>query len=150
MNWYIDFDHTLYDTDQLINDMIRVITDNICMLNNTLNTYDVSLEVSNILNTHKIHNLHSFSNLFSKKYKINSSILEKELYNLISNGSKNVFPDVLDFLKKIKKQDNIYILSYNNYDLTYQMSKILGSGLCNLVDGLFIVKNKKYNVNINY
>ena len=91
MNYYIDFDHTLFDTQRLIE---------------------------------------------SQK---------------IENCSDYLFNDSVSFLKKLKSNGHkLYMLSYGGNDLQYQISKIYSCNIVNYFDGIFITKDLKFNIKIDY
>ena len=91
MNYYIDFDHTLFDTQKLIK------------------TMDI-----------------------------------ENCYNYI-------FTDGISFLKTLKeKGHNIFLLSYAENNLQYQLSKIYNSNIVDYFDGIIITKDFKYDIDLNY
>ena len=91
MNYYIDFDHTLFDTQKLI-------------------------ESQNI-----------------------------------DNCSDYLFHDSVPFLKKLKENNhNIFLLSYAENDLQYQLLKIHNSNIVKYFNEIIITKTLKYDINIDY
>ena len=133
MNYYIDLDSTLYDTTSLVNDMLYTIAKNICELTQKGVIED------------RITELRS---MFNREH----SILINSVENVILDGKKYVYEDVIDFLKELKeKGHNINILTFvAQEDLSYQLTKIKGSGLSKYIDNIIITSNLKFNLDIEY
>ena len=151
MNYYIDFDNTLYDTTVLAKDMCNIVAENIHSKTNK-SVEDCKKEVNSYFNRRKIYNIYQLLRFFSTKYNLDYNKLESDINYLILNGSKNVYDDSIEFLKNLKKHDNtVYILTYaSNEDFSYQLLKINGSKLCNYVDDIIITSTYKFNLDINY
>lgn len=150
MNYYIDFDHTLYNPASLTHDMLSKIAIQISKEKN-LNFEKIFEECNSMFNRKNIYNIYELCEYFSQKYSVNSTILKEEINMAIQNGEKNVFEDSIPFLKNLKENNHkIYLLSYYEYGLEYQTAKILGSELTNYFDGLFITGTLKYNLDIDY
>ena len=101
MNYYIDFDNTLYNTPLLVERM--------------------------------------------------KNANKTEIENIILNSSDLVFEDVIPFLQKLRSQNhNLFLLSYAADTLRYQALKIIGSGLSNYFNALYITAKPKYELDIDY
>lgn len=150
MNYYIDFDHTLYNPKSLTYDMLSKIASQISKEKN-LNFENIFEECKSMFNRKNIYNIYKLCDYFAQKYSVNSALLKEEVNTAIQNGEKNVFEDSIPFLKNLKENNHkIYLLSYYEYGLEYQTAKILGSKLTNYFDGLFITGTLKYNLDIDY
>lgn len=150
MNYYIDFDHTLYNPKSLTDDMLSKIANQISKEKN-LNFEKIFEECKLLFNRKNIYNIYELCEYFSQKYLVNSAVLKEKVNMAIQNGEKNVFEDSIPFLKNLKENNHkIYLLSYYEYGLEYQTAKILGSKLTNYFDGLFITGTLKYNLDIDY
>ena len=152
MNFYIDFDNTLYETSALSRDMLMEISRNIVNKNQEKNIDDIYLEVKSMFNRDNIYNIYNLAIFFAEKYSLDSREIISSVENIISNGSKYVFEDAIDFLNRVSKGGNIVnILTYvAQEDLSYQLSKIKGSGLSQYFDNIFIVSKNKFDLDLNY
>lgn len=142
MNYFIDFDHTLYNTPLLTKDMLNALANYISKTSND--------NFKNILNNltakfkrgkNNIFDIYELINYFSQNeynYDKNEAILV--VNNIIFNGQKYLFADAISFLQYLKKQGHkVYILSYNESKVYFQTVKIAGSGLLDFVDGIISI-----------
>lgn len=140
MNFFIDFDHTLYNTDNLAKDMLDVLAKYIC--EKTSKNYEKILEElkskfkrgkGNFFDIYEL--IEHFS--LSEQYNYNKEEATEKINEVISNGEKYIFEDSIPFLQYLKsKGHKTYILSYNENKVYFQTVKIAGSGLLKYVDGL--------------
>lgn len=142
MNYYIDFDNTLYNTPLLLQKMMKTIYD--CIDNMEESDKD------KLYNSKTIDDINHIINDFSKKYGVNNNNIIHEVHNVILNGSSMVFPDSIPFIEKLQKNNNLFLLSYANNNLKYQTAKILGSNLLQYFDGTYITCKPKYDLDIDY
>ena len=150
MNYYIDFDHTLFNTKLLTKEMLTTITNCICK-ENDIEFEACFEEVKGMFNREHIYDIYKLIEYFSEKYNLNVKEVTEKINNVILNCNKFVFPDVEEFLKKLKKSGNkLYLLSYYEHELQYQTAKILGSGLVNYFNGVFPTNTKKYELDLVY
>lgn len=150
MNYYIDFDHTLYDTPLLTKDMLNSISVSLTEQSG-LNSDELFEECSKMFNRQNIYNIYELAKYFSNRYNCDSEKIISKLNLVIYNSEKNVFSDSIPFLKKLKNLNHtIYMLSYYEYGLEYQTAKIVGSKLSNLFDCIIVTGNNKYELNIDY
>lgn len=150
MNYYIDFDNTLYNTPLLINRMLNSIVDSICEKNN-LNSDELYQECKFMFNREHIYNIYELAKYFSNKYSLDTSTVINNLNNIILNGSDLVFEDTIPFLKKLKEKGHkLYILTYCKDSLEYQSIKVVGSKLANFFDAVYITSVPKYTLDIDY
>ncbi|MCI8965312.1 MAG: HAD family hydrolase [Clostridia bacterium] len=152
MNYYIDLDSTLYDTTSLVNDMLYTIAKNICELTQKGVIEDRITELRSMFNRENYYNIYKLATYFADKNNIEHSILINSVENVILDGKKYVYEDVIDFLKELKeKGHNINILTFvAQEDLSYQLTKIKGSGLSKYIDNIIITSNLKFNLDIEY
>jgi FMN phosphatase YigB (HAD superfamily) len=151
MNYYIDFDNTMYNTPKLTDRMLQSIA-------NSLHTQDKSLDKEKILeecrsmfNRENIYDIYLLAKYFSEKYNLELEPIINNLNMIILNGEDLVFDDVVSFLENLKANNHkIYMLSYCQENLQYQSVKIAGSNLTSYFDGLYIVSRPKYELDINY
>lgn len=143
MNYYIDFDHTLFNTPKLTERMLKAIVDTSKM--------DIMLECKVMFNREHIYNIYELAEYIANKYTLDTSSLIFAINAQIYNCSDLVFEDALSFILKLKENGHkVYMLSYYEYGLQYQIAKIAGSSLCDLFDGIIITKELKFNLDIDY
>ena len=141
MNYYIDFDNTLYNTPLLTNRMLNSIVASIKEKTN-LNSEDLYEECKGMFNREHIYNIYELAKYFSQINNLN---------NIILNGNDLVFEDTIPFLKKLKESGhNLYILTYCKNSLEYQSLKITGSKLSDFFHAIYITSVPKYNLDIDY
>ena len=143
MNYYIDFDHTLFDSQKITKRMLQAIVD--------ASKMDIMEECNSMFNREHIYNIYELAKYFADKYNLDKQTLLLAVENEINNCSDLVFNDAINFIQKLKsKGHKIYMLSYYEYELQYQVAKISGAHLADLFDGIFITKQLKYNLDIDY
>lgn len=152
MDVYFDFDHTLYNPITLTDEMLSAICDKIVeCANENVKTEELILELKEMFNREHIYNIFELAKFFSKKYSVDSNLLIDTVNKVLYDCSKNVFDDVIPFLKLVKENGHkIFMLSYYEYGLEYQMIKIAGSKLCDLFDMIIVTGQKKYELTIDY
>lgn len=152
MNFFIDFDHTLYNTPLLTKDMLKALTLYICK--------DSSYEYNNIFETlqekfkrgtNNIYDIYKLIEYFADKFNYNIAEATQIINDVIFNGKQYLFPDSIPFLQYIKEQNHkVYILSYNENEVYFQAVKIAGSGLLPYVDGVFPTTSLKGEIPLNF
>ena len=137
MNYFIDFDHTLYNTNLITESLLINLSEFIAK--NSNNDYtNVLKNLKSKFQRGQIYDIYALVSYFSKKYNFNESDAVSLINQTLLNGQKFVFEDSIPFLQYLKSQGNkIYICSYNENKIYYQALKITGSGLLNYVDGIF-------------
>lgn len=176
MKYYIDFDHTLYNTNFLISDMLQSIAHYISK-NGNFNEYPKhfketfpNIELINIENNLdsiisalrtnfrrpkdtvlKIpYNIFSLVKQFANLFNCDYFEIESIINQIINSGQKYLYDDSITFLSGLKKYPNeVYLLSHDGNDLEFQVQKIKGSGLLdeNLLDAAIITKESKSSLN---
>lgn len=149
MDYYIDFDNTLYNTPLLTNKMLSTLVESACS-QKKLDATELKNQCKLMFNREHIYNIYELVSYFSEKYELDKSNIIKAIDNEILNGKNFVYDDSISFLKKLQKGNNLFLLSYSNDNLNYQTEKILGSGLAPYFDGLLITSKPKYELDINY
>lgn len=150
MNYYIDFDNTLYNTTLLTNRMLNSIVSSVREKIN-LNSEDLYEECKKMFNREHIYNIYELAKYFSDKYNLDYSIIKNNLNNIILNGNDLVFEDTIPFLKKLKEKGHkLYMLTYCKNSLEYQSIKVAGSKLADFFDAVYITSIPKYNLDIDY
>ena len=151
MNYYLDFDNTLYETSRLSNDMLNGLADEIS-IKTKKNKIDIFDELKSMFNRENIYNIYKLAKYFAKKYNIEESVLIDKVEGIILDGKKYVYDDVISFLKELKEKNNIInVLTYvAKEDLSYQLTKIKGSGLSEYFDNIIISSSLKFNLDLKY
>lgn len=151
MNYYIDFDNTLYNTNLLTKDMCNYIATEI----NKSSNIDLNIcieEVTSNFNREHIYNIYELCDFFSQKYNLNSPKLKSNIDKIILTSSKNVYNDSVDFLKSLREIGHtVNLLSYVTHEnLSYQLLKLNGSKLSKYLDDIIISSKYKFNLDLNY
>lgn len=154
MNYYIDFDNTLYETAKLTQEMLKAIVEKIVELRiiSSNDEYKKILEYvkDNFNSTND--NIFSYAERLSKEYEVDSSKVIEAVKNKIDNGRDIVFDDAERFLKKLKEQNHkVILLTYlPKTNQEYQIKKICGSGLATYFDSMIFTTDYKYTLDIDY
>ena len=151
MNYYLDFDSTLYDTPRLSKDMLAALAREINAKTNK-NTEELQKELKAMFNRENIYNIYKLAKYFANKYNIDDRSLINKVESVIADGEKYVFDDTIEFLKALKERKHtLNILTYvAQEDLSYQLSKIKGSGLSEYFDNIIITSCLKFNLDLKY
>ena len=152
MNFFIDFDHTLYNTPLLTNDMLKALASYISEVSNQdYNNIFETLKNKFKRGTNNIYDIYNLIEYFASKYNYNIEDATKIVNEVISNGKKYLFPDSIPFLQYLKEQNHkVYILSYNENEVYFQTIKISGSGLLPFVDGVFPTTSIKGDIPLDF
>lgn len=151
MNYYLDFDNTLYETSRLSNDMLKGLAYEISK-KTSVSENDIFDELKSMFNRENIYNIYKLAKFFARKYNIEKSILIDKVEDIILDGKKYVYDDVISFLKELKEKNHIInVLTYvAKEDLSYQLTKIKGSGLSEYFDNIIISSSLKFNLDLKY
>ena len=151
MNYYLDFDNTLYETSRLSKDMLKGLAYEISK-KTSISENDIFDELKSMFNRENIYNIYKLAKFFAKKYNIEESILIDKVEDIILDGKKYVYDDVISFLKELKEKNHIInVLTYvAKEDLSYQLTKIKGSGLSEYFDNIIISSSLKFNLDLKY
>lgn len=150
MNYYIDFDNTLYETAKLTSLEMEAIARTICEEKKI--DFDKTFEeIKECFDSPK-GNFIMFAEEMAKKYEANVEKLLSKVNEVINNSSDLVFEDGKRFIKKIRENGNkVIILTYIvKGNQNQQMQKLIGSGLANEVDEIFITTELKYTLDLEY
>ena len=144
--YYIDFDNTLYETGRLTKDVLTTFA----KLIGKLKQIDPSIVLDELKATFNssVDNFENFANWLSAKYGLNNNILQSHLKKIIiDNGSSYVFPDALNFLKRLRDEGETVCILKNHEQ---QMSKLQGSGILQYVSDICCTTRYKYELEIDY
>lgn len=152
MNYYIDFDCTLYDTDALTKAMLVCVAKNISENDVNIPFNEAYSEAESMFNSNNIYNIFTLCEHFSNKYNISSEKLISEINLVIDNGEKFVYDDSVEFLNNLKTNlNNITLLTFSPKErLDYQKQKVKGSGLMKFFDNIIFTTEPKWQLDIDY
>ena len=152
MNYYIDFDGTLYDTAELKKQMLTHIAKTCHNFNKNLRSGDIFLDVSCMFCKEKIYDIFELCQYMAQKYNVKEELLTDGINNLLNNGEQFVFKDSVKFLKKLKEEGhNVFLLTYcAQKNTNFQKQKVAGSKLSEYFDKIYITKEPKYTLDIDY
>lgn len=146
MNYYIDFDNTLFETAKLTESMLRCIADLI-----SINNEEILNEVKSTFDSSN-DNIFTHAEKLANKYNIDSKLVINNVNNIIDNCKQFVYEDSERFLDKLKKEENkIILLTFiPKTNQEYQLKKIKGSGLAKYFDIMILTAELKYTLDLNY
>lgn len=150
MNYYIDFDNTLYETAKLTTCMLKAITD--ATVEKTGKDYNEVEEYVKANFNSTNDNIFTYARQTGAKYGIDENYVEKAVYKVVENGKDIVFDDVERFLQKLKEKGHqIFVLTYiPKTNQEYQLKKLLGSGIMSYFDGIIITSKYKFLLDLDY
>ncbi len=150
MNYYIDFDNTLYETAKLTSLMIAAIGNKIGELT-ALEKAPIIQDAKDNFNS-TLDNIFTHAEKMGKKYNVDSEAVVNAVNEVLSNGKEIVFEDAIEFLERLKeKEHKIYVLTYvQPINMEYQLKKLMGSGIANYFDGIIITSKYKFLLDIDY
>jgi FMN phosphatase YigB (HAD superfamily) len=146
MNYYIDFDNTLFETAKLTEAMLKSILDSI-----SINNEEVLNDVKNNFDSSN-DNIFTYAEKMANKYNIDCKLVINNINNIIDNCGRFVYEDSERFLNKLKKEENkVVLLTFiPKMNQEYQLQKIKGSGLAKYFDTMILTTELKYTLDINY
>ena len=131
MNYYLDFDYTLFNTYEFRNELYKILENNKCNRD--------ALKLTKENGTYKFINIR-------EKFK---ELIIKPLEKLYDECEKYIYEDVIEFLKYLKQQEHkIYILTWGEEE--YQKEKVKASKIEKYVDEVIYTEKLKYNLDIKY
>lgn len=156
MNFFIDFDNTLYDTRALTNKMLEELAIYISQVKGIKNE-KIFQELKEKFNPDDIYNFLILCGYFSKKYNINYDKLQSIVERVFADGHLFVYDDVDKTLEKMKKEKHkLFILTkigkkHEEANLYCQKLKIGGSKIKKYFNREPIITSKsKGELNLNY
>ena len=139
MEVYIDFDRTLFDTDNFLNDLYNIIADN---------NIDLKIFKKYCIKENK-HGFNVYNVLARIKNIDNIDNIIKKIDTLISNCNNYLYNDSYEFLNKLKVYGyKVNLLTKGNEE--FQLKKVNSTKLINLFDNIIVTLKKKGELDINY
>ncbi len=147
MNYYVDFDNTLYETSSLTPIMVEAIINSI-----NINNKEEIEEIKGSFNA-TTGNIYLFAQEIANRYKINPQEVVQNVKNCIANSRNLTYEDGKRFLKRIKDKGHrsimlTYIPDKSNEE--YQIDKINASGLREYFDEIIITSDYKFTLDLDY
>lgn len=143
MNYYLDFDYTLFDTHAFREELYKILEQN------GLDKTYLALTPEQKNNGQKLLNIRElFTNLsISKNIPIESFLVP--LDELYSRCEEFVYDDTVEFLKYLKsKNHKLFILTWGEKE--FQKEKIKASKLYDFFDEIIYAEQLKYTLSIDY
>lgn len=150
MNYYIDFDNTLYETANLTKKMIGAVA-NLIANNKKLEYNNVLEDITPKFNS-SVDNIFSFAEKMANSYDTDAKSAIDSVNEVINSGADLVFADAKKFLEAKKKSgDKLIILTYvADGNQEYQLQKIMGSGIAKYFEQIIITTKYKFELDLNY
>ena len=150
MNYYIDFDNTLYETAKLTTYMLKAICDTV-VEKRGIAYEEIDTYVKENFNSTK-DNIFTFAKETGVKFEIDPIEVENNVKAVVDNGNDIVFEDAERFLARLKENGHeVHILTYiPKTNQEYQMKKLLGSGLMKYFDTITITSKYKFLLDMDY
>lgn len=150
--YYIDFDNTLYETGKMTKDILNSLAKYIAN-NKNLEVESIFLDLKESFNS-TIDNFWTFSEKIAQKYDVPYTSL-KDIFEhiIVDNGKNYVFPDALNFLKKLHGAgETICILTFvaQELNLNQQALKLFGSGILEYITEVYNTTRYKYTLELDY
>ena len=150
MNYYLDFDNTLYETAKLTSLMIAAIGKKIGELTGKDIETVTQYAKDNFNST--LDNIFTHAEKMGKKYEVDPITVVDAVKAVIDNGSEIVFEDAIRFLERLKEKGHkIFVLTYiQKTNQEYQLKKLMGSGIMKYFDGIIVTAEYKFLLDLDY
>lgn len=151
MNYYIDFDNTLYETSSLTELMLESIIESVIVESNK-NREVITEEIKGNFNS-TTGNIYLFAEAIANKYGVNPQKVVQSVKKSIANSKNLTYEDGKRFLKRIKAEGHsLIMLTYipDKSNEEYQMDKINASGIKEYFDDIIITSDYKFTLDLDY
>jgi FMN phosphatase YigB (HAD superfamily) len=142
MKVFIDFDDTLFNTSDFMNDYSQLFV----AAGLTPEIYETTYKEAHrrMGKSIEVYEAQMHTDALARQYPdINIKTLRANIAVFLKDTSVYVFPDVKPFLEQAqKKRIQLYVLSFGQSQ--FQSEKITGTGLTPYFQEVFIVQEKKY------
>lgn len=141
MNFYLDFDYTLFNTYAFRNELYNILEQN------GLDKSYLALTLED--REQKLINVREVFKELSEINNLNIDNFIKPLDELYKKSDRFVYDDVIDFLKYLRmKKHKIYLLTWGERE--YQREKLKASKLEEYFDETIFTEKLKYTLDIDY
>lgn len=150
MNYYIDFDNTLYETAKLTTLMLAAIGNKIGELT-AKDAEPIIQDAKDNFNS-TLDNIFTHAEKMGKKYNVDEKLVVAAVKAVVDNGKEIVFEDAIRFLERLKEKGHkIFVLTYiPKTNQEYQLKKLMGSGIMQYFDGIIVTAEYKFLLDIDY
>ena len=144
MNYYLDFDYTLFDTYLFREELYNILE------KNGLDKTEIPLTKESKNNNQKLLNIKQVFEKISKENNIPLENLLTPLENLYERGQEYLYKDTIEFLEYLKaKGHKLHIITWGEKE--YQQEKIKISKIEKYFDEIICAEKLKYELeNIDY
>lgn len=143
MNYYLDFDYTLFDTYLYRKELVKILEANGLDKTYLQLTPETEYEGQKLLNIKEL-----FSNLSEEKNIPLNKFLDP-LEELYARYHEFVYEDTAEFLKYLKsKKHKLFILTWGEKE--FQKEKLKASKLYDYFDEIIFTEKLKYKLDIDY
>lgn len=143
MNYYLDFDYTLFDTYSFRKGLYEILK------MNGLNESYLALTPEMKTNWQKLLNIKKLFKSLSTTRNIPEENFMKPLEKLYSRCDEFVYDDTVDFLKYLEsKKHKIYVVTWGEEE--FQKEKLIASKLYDYFDEIIYAEQLKYTLDLDY
>lgn len=143
MNYYLDFDYTLFNTYEFRNGLYKILEAN------GLDKNYLKLTPELKISGQKLMNIKEEFKTLSKTKNIPLDNFLVPLQELYSKSDKFVYDDTVDFLNYLKsKKHKLHVITWG--DKEFQKEKLVASKLYDYFDERIYAETLKYKLDIDY
>lgn len=143
MNYYLDFDYTLFDTYLFREELYKILE------KNGLDRTYLAITPEMKTNGQKLLNIKELFKSLSKNKNIPLNKFLEPLEELYAKCDKFVYEDTIKFLEYLKsKKHKLYVLTWGAKE--FQKEKLKASKLYDYFDEIIYAEQLKYTLNIDY
>lgn len=151
MKIYIDFDSTLFHTKNFTNTLINLIATHCNNQNNKLEKQQIVDEIQELFKGAKSYTFYGLADFFADKYKLDAKPIISGIHQVLANGKDFVFEDSESFLKRMSGGNTLILFTYSAKErFSFQLEKVMGSGLADYFDNILITSKNKHELDIDY
>ena len=149
---YLDFDRTLYDTDNFVDEMLDEMASIVCKKYQEVHPNEVIKFVKEKISAKQIFGIFSICEAVGEKYSIDVDRFKECVEKALKNGEKRIYTDAITLLKALSQKGyQINILTYTTKpDYDYQLKKLEGSRITSLIDNIIITSKEKGSLGLDY
>ena len=139
MNYYIDFDHTLFDTSRFKSGLHEILE------NNGLDKSLLEINLSKRVSEKKFINIRDLFKILSEENNIPLKNFIEPLEKLYSRCEEFLYDDSIEFLDYLKsKGHKLYLLTWGEKEL--QKEKTISSKIDKYFDEMYFTEELKYTL----
>lgn len=151
MKIYIDFDSTLFHTKNFTNTLIDLIATHCNKQNKTLEKTQITGEIQELFKGTKSYTFYELADFFAEKYNLDAEPIIENIHQVLASGKGFVFEDSERFLKRMSSGNTLILFTYSAKErFSFQLEKVMGSGLADYFDNILITSKNKHELDIDY